>query len=61
MATLSEKDRNILQLRQDGYTLQEIADKLEYKTHSAVLKRINKIGRQYEKYSGLSFGFQRMT
>ncbi len=40
---------------------QEIADKLEYKTHSAVLKRINKIGRQYEKYSGLSFGFQRMT
>lgn len=61
LSTLSENDRNILQMRQEGYTLQEIADKLGYKTHSAVLKRINKIGMQYEKYSGLSFGFQRMT
>ncbi|MCR5402785.1 MAG: hypothetical protein K6E91_03080 [Butyrivibrio sp.] len=57
LSTLPEKDKTILQMRQDGYTLQEIADKLDYKTHSAVLKRIKCIGRKYEKYSGLNFGF----
>jgi DNA-directed RNA polymerase specialized sigma24 family protein len=60
LSTLPEKDKTILQMRQDGYTLQEIADELEYKTHSAVLKRIKSIGRKYEKYSGLSFGFKRL-
>ena len=34
-ATLSEKDMAILELRVEGYTFGEIADKLGYKTHSA--------------------------
>jgi hypothetical protein len=40
-------DREILELRIQGYTYQEIADKIKYKTHSAVLKRINRIAERY--------------
>ena len=54
---LDEKDKQILQMRQDGYTYKEIAERVGFKTHSAVGKRINKIGRMYENYSGLNFGF----
>lgn len=56
-ASLTEKDRQILKLRMEGDTLEEIAAKLGYKTHSAVLKRIRKIGLEYEKYSGDDLGF----
>ena len=57
LSKLDEKDKQILQMRQDGYTYKEIAEKVGFKTHSAVGKRINKIGRMYENYSGLNFGF----
>ena len=57
LSKLDEKDKQILQLREDGYTYKEIADRVGFKTHSAVVKRINKIGRMYEKFSGLNFGF----
>ena len=52
MATLDETDRNILKLRQKGLTQQEIADVLDFQTHSAVTKRIQSIRRAYTKYSG---------
>ena len=55
---LSEKDMQILTLRMEGRTLEEIAEKLGYKNHSGVLKRIRKIGKMYEKYAGVDFGFQ---
>ena len=61
LRTLDDKDKQILLMRAEGYTLQEMSDKLGFKTHSAVLKRINKLGRKYEDFTGLSFGFQRMT
>lgn len=54
-ATLSQKDMAILELRVDGYTLEEIADRLGYKTHSAVVKRMEAIKKrflQYEQESG---------
>lgn len=57
LATLTEKDKQILQMRMDGNTLEEIADKLGFQNHSGVLKRIRKIGKLYEKYSGEDFGF----
>lgn len=57
LSTLEEKDKQILQMRENGYTYKEIADKIGFRTHSAVIKRINKIGRMYEKFSGLNFGF----
>ena len=48
--SISEKDREILKLRMDGLTEQEIADKVGYKTASAVHKRIAKIAGAYEDY-----------
>ena len=48
--TLSSKDYRILEMRVNGNTYQEIADELEYKTHSAVIKRIRKITTQYMDY-----------
>ncbi len=45
--TLKSRDLEILEMRVDGATYQEIADKLGYKTHSAVLKRINRISGKY--------------
>ncbi len=47
---ITEKDREILKLRMDGYTEQEIADKVDYKTASAVHKRIAKITSAYEDF-----------
>ena len=58
MATLSEKDKQILGLRVEGYTYQEIADKVGYKTHSAVKKRIDKIGRKFQKQTNTNIGFE---
>lgn len=55
---MSEKDMQILTLRMEGRTLEEIADMLGYKNHSGVLKRIRKIGEMYEKYADVDFGFQ---
>ena len=57
-ATLSEKDMAILELRVDGYGYQEIADRLGYKTHSAVVKRMEAIKKrfiQYENETGRGF------
>ena len=47
---ITKKDREILKLRMEGYTEQEIADKVGYKTASAVHKRIAKIANAYENY-----------
>ena len=58
VATLDEKDRQILQLRMEGRTLEEIAEELGYQNHSGVLKRIRKIGRAYESFAGVDFGFR---
>lgn len=49
-STITEKDREILKLRMEGYTEQEIADKVSYKTASAVHKRIAKIADAYEDF-----------
>lgn len=48
--TLSEKDMAILELRAAGYGYQEIADKLGYKTHSAVVKRMEVIKKRFIQY-----------
>ena len=57
LATLSEKDKQILKLRMEGLTLEVIAKELGFQNHSGALKRIRKIGKLYEKYSGENFGF----
>ena len=55
--TLSETDRKILTMRMDNVTLEKIAEELGFKTHSAIHKRIRKIGLAYEKFSGEDLGF----
>ena len=49
---LTERDKTILQMRFEGYSLQEIADKVGFKTASAVSKRIEKIAGNLEKFLG---------
>lgn len=58
ISTLDERDMAILKMRMEGNTLEEIAEKLGYKNHSGVLKRIRKIGLAYEKFTGEDFGFE---
>ena len=57
LAELPEKDRQILQMRLEGYTLEKIAERLGYKNHSGVLKRIRKIGEAYQQYANIDLGF----
>ena len=47
---LSERDLKILELREDGYIFEEIAEKLGYKTHSAVVKRMQAIKEVFLEY-----------
>ena len=49
-STLTDKDQEILRLRMQGHTEQEIADKVGYKTASAVHKRIAHIANAYEDF-----------
>ena len=60
MRLLSETDRRILLLRCDKRPLAEIAQRLGFKTHSAVLKRIRKIGKEYERFIGEDLGFSEL-
>ncbi len=54
---LGKKDLLILEKRMQGDTLEKIAKDLGYKHHSAIIKRIRKIGLEYEKFTGADYGF----
>lgn len=43
-------DREILYLRADGLTLQEIAQRLGFKNHSAVVKRMDKLRKRFKAF-----------
>lgn len=53
---LSDVDLEILELRVQGYTQQEIAKEVGYKVPSAVSKRIEKIAAQFEEFVGKEYG-----
>lgn len=55
-AKLSEKDREILQMRMDRCTLEQIAKFFGYKTPSAIYKRIQKIATAYEDFVSREYG-----
>jgi len=57
--TLSPLDQKIIYLRGKGWTLEQIAEQVGFATHSAVLKRIRRIGKAYELWSGEDLGFHR--
>jgi len=50
MALIPKKDRLIIKMRMDGYTYEEIAEKLSYSNHSGVIKRIKIIQAKYEGF-----------
>ena len=50
LATLSEDDRVIFIMRENGKTQKEVAEALGYKTHSAVTKRLQAMRGQFEVY-----------
>ena len=50
LATLSEDDRIIFIMRENGKTQKEIAEALGYKTHSAVTKRLQAMREQFENF-----------
>ena len=57
--SLSETDQKILLLRNMGKSMQKVADLVGLKTHSAVYKRIQRIGKSYEKWSDEDLGFEK--
>ncbi len=50
LATLPERDRQIVQYRQDGYSYAEIAEMLGYKNHSGVIKRMEAVRKKFDEY-----------
>ena len=55
-SALDEKDKQILQMRMDGCTLEQIAAFFGYKTPSAIYKRIQKIATAYEDFVLKNYG-----
>ena len=49
-ASLTEDERTILKMRVEGFTQQQIADKLGFKTTGAISKRISKIAEKYDEF-----------
>ncbi len=50
--TLDGIDREIYYLSEQGYKQKEIAEKLGYKNHSAVSKRMKKINKDFQQFLG---------
>ena len=48
LASLNEEEQKLLQLKMDGLTAQETADALGLKTHSAVVKHLQKLKKKFE-------------
>ena len=48
--TLSSTDREIYSMREKGYTQEEIARRLGYKSHSAVTKRLKAMREKLDEY-----------
>ncbi|MBR1532427.1 MAG: sigma-70 family RNA polymerase sigma factor [Eubacterium sp.] len=57
MKELTEKQKQILNLRLEGRTYEEIAEQVGYKTHSAVVKQMDKIGQKFETFAEVDYGF----
>ncbi len=53
---LSDTDRKILELRAAGYSQQEVADQVGFKTPSAVSKRIQQIAHHFDDFVSKEYG-----
>ena len=47
-ASLNEEEQHLLQLKMNGMTMQDIAAELGLKSHSAVVKRLQKLKMKYD-------------
>ena len=61
LAALPDRDREILKLKLEGYTDQEIAEKVSFKTHSAVVKRLKKIRGALDQFIEDEYNAYRKT
>ena len=50
LATLPEQDQEMLRLKAQGWTAQKLAERFGYQSHSAVVKRIQRIFQKYEAF-----------
>ena len=50
---LTDRDREILELRMDGMNFEGIAERLGYKNHSGVVKRMQAIKKEFLKYQSV--------
>lgn len=55
--SLSPSDQMILLLRNKGKTMEDVAKLVGLKTHSAVYKRIQRIGKRFERWADEDLGF----
>ena len=53
---LSDMDRKILELRAAGYSQQEVAEKVGFKTPSAISKRIQQIANHFDDFISKEYG-----
>ena len=60
-STLQEGDRQILQMKMNGQTAEQIAAAVGYSTHSAVVKRLQRIGEMYQEYTRKEYDSYRET
>ena len=60
-STLQERDRQILQMKMNGQTAEQIAAVVGYSTHSAVVKRLQRIGEMYQEYTRKEYDSYRET
>ncbi len=61
MAALPERDRQILRMRIDGRSEEEIAEEIGYANHGAVSKRLKRIREAYREYVRKEEGDERKT
>lgn len=50
MKSLTDEERKIVEYRENGLSLSEIADRLGYKTHSAISKKLAVIRKNYAEF-----------
>ena len=50
LASLLEKERRMVQMREEGFTYTEIAVELGFANHSSVIKRMKSIKKKYQSY-----------
>ncbi|MDD2502861.1 MAG: hypothetical protein PHG58_03250, partial [Clostridia bacterium] len=57
MSQIFAQDKQILMMRLEGKSYENIAKELGYHDHTAVIKRMRRLGEAFEKQAGIDCGF----